>query len=124
MDGFSEALVFVGAFGAAEVRVLAMIGTLGILIGAAYMLWTLQRIFFGEFNSKWEDVLDDINPREYAMLIPLTIIIIFLGIYPSAMLDIMNSSVNTLVEFISNSAESIRISGNVKFNSKKRVIQA
>ena len=107
----SEALVFVGAFGAAEVRVLAMIGTLGILIGAAYMLWTLQRIFFGEFNSKWEDVLDDINPREYAMLIPLTIIIIVLGIYPSAMLDIMNSSVNTLVEFISNSAESIRISG-------------
>ncbi len=77
------------------------------------MLWTLQRIFFGEFNEKWEDVLDDINFREYAMLVPLTIIIIFLGIYPSAMLDIMNSSVNTLVEFITTNAESIRISGNV-----------
>jgi NADH-quinone oxidoreductase subunit M len=45
------------------------------------------------------------------MLIPLTIIIIFLGIYPAAMLDIMNSSVNTLVEFLSNSAETIRITG-------------
>ncbi len=112
LSGFiSEALVFIGAFGVQEIRVLTMIGTLGILLGAAYMLWTLQRIFFGEFNSKWEDVLDDINFREYAMLVPLTIIIIFLGIYPSAMLDIMNSSVNTLVEFISVNAESIRISG-------------
>lgn len=112
LSGFiSEALVFVGAFGVQEIRVLTMFGTLGILLGAAYMLWTFQRIFFGEFNDKWEDVLDDINFREYAMLVPLTLIIIFLGIYPSAMLDIMNSSVNTLVEFISTNAESIRISG-------------
>ncbi len=53
-----------------------MVGTLGILIGAAYMLWTLQRIFFGEFNSKWDDVLHDITLREYIMFIPLTISII------------------------------------------------
>lgn len=112
LSGFiSEALVFVGAFGVQEIRVLTMIGTLGILLGAAYMLWTLQRIFFGEFNDKWKDVLHDITFREYAMLVPLTLIIIFLGIYPSAMLDIMNSSVNTLVEFISKNAEIIRISG-------------
>ncbi len=107
----SEALVFVGAFGADEIRVLAMIGTLGILIGASYMLWTLQRIFFGSFNSKWENVLHDITFREYAMLIPLTIIIIFLGIYPTAMLDIMNSSINTLVEFIAKGAANIQITG-------------
>lgn len=112
LSGFvSEALVFVGAFGVAEIRVLTMIGTLGILIGAAYMLWTLQRIFFGEFNTKWENVLNDITAREYIMFIPLTIIIIVLGIYPSLMLDIMNTSVNSLVEFISSSAESIRLSG-------------
>ena len=112
LSGFiSEALVFVGAFGVEEIRVLTMIGTLGILIGAAYMLWTLQRIFFGEFNSKWDDVLHDITTREYIMFIPLTIIIIFLGIYPSAMLDIMNTSINTLVEFIATNAEVIRLSG-------------
>ena len=112
LSGFiSEALVFVGAFGVAEIRTLTIIGTLGILIGAAYMLWTLQRIFFGEFNKKWDDVLHDITFREYAMLVPLTIIIIFLGIYPSAMLDIMNTSVNTLVEFVSAGAENIRITG-------------
>jgi len=84
-----------------------MLGTLGILIGAAYMLWTLQRIFFGEFNKKWDDVLTDIDFREYVMLVPLAIIVIFLGIYPSAMLDILTASVNTLVSFIHSNAEVI-----------------
>ncbi len=112
LSGFiSEALVFIGAFGVDEIRVLTIIATSGILLGAAYMLWTLQRIFFGEFNMKWDSVLHDLTFREYAMLIPLTIIIIFLGIYPSAMLDVMNTSVNTLVEFISRNSDIIRLSG-------------
>ncbi len=108
LSGFvSEALVFVGAFSSETTRILTMFGTLGILIGAAYMLWTLQRIFFGEFNKKWDDVLTDIDFREYAMLVPLAIIVIFLGIYPSAMLDILNTSVNTLVGFLHSSAATI-----------------
>ena len=112
LSGFiSEALVFVGAFSVAELRVLTMIGTLGILFGAAYMLWTLQRIFFGEFNKKWDDVLTDITFREYAMFIPLTIIIVFLGIYPSAMLDIMNTSVNSLVQFLSENSRGFTLGG-------------
>ena len=48
MSGFiSEALVFVGAFGVESIRILTILSTLGILLGAGYMLWTLQRIFFG-----------------------------------------------------------------------------
>jgi NADH-quinone oxidoreductase subunit M len=74
------------------------------------MLWTLQRIFFGKLNEKWNK-LTDIDPREYVMFIPLTIIIIFLGIYPSAMLDIMNTSVNTLVQFMMDGAANISLSG-------------
>ncbi len=112
LSGFiSEALVFVGAFSSEEIRILTMIGTLGILLGAAYMLWTFQRIFFGEFNKKWDDVLHDLTFRELSMLVPLTLIIVFLGIYPSAMLDIMNSSVNSLVEFITRNTGSIQLSG-------------
>ena len=100
MSGFvSEALVFIGAFGVSAIRVLTLISTLGILLGAGYMLWTLQRIFFGPLNEKWA-TLKDLDKREYAMFIPLTIIIIFLGVYPSAMLDIMNTSVNSLVNFV------------------------
>ncbi|MFA5804139.1 MAG: NADH-quinone oxidoreductase subunit M [Melioribacteraceae bacterium] len=105
MSGFvSEVLVFIGAFGVSAIRVLTIISTLGILLGAGYMLWTLQRIFFGPLNEKWS-ALKDLDKREYAMFIPLTIIIIFLGVYPSAMLDIMNSSVNSLVNFVNNIAQ-------------------
>jgi NADH-quinone oxidoreductase subunit M len=100
MSGFiSEAFVFVGAFGVGTTRLLAIISTLGIVLGAGYMLWTLQRIFFGKLNEKWSD-LSDLDAREYIMLIPLSIIIIFLGVYPSAMLNIMNTSVNVLTKFV------------------------
>lgn len=111
MSGFiSEALVFVGAFGVTAIRTLTMISTLGILLGAGYMLWTLQRIFFGKLNEKWSS-LPDLDTREYVMFIPLTIIIIFLGIYPSGMLDIMNTSVNTLVDFMANGFSNIQLTG-------------
>jgi NADH-quinone oxidoreductase subunit M len=97
MSGFiSETFVFLGAFSMNSIRIIAIISTLGILLGACYMLWTLQRIFFGPLNEKWA-TLPDLDKREYAMLVPLTAIIFFLGIYPSAMINIMNKSVNTLV---------------------------
>jgi len=111
MSGFvSEALVFVGSFGVATTRILAMISTLGILLGAGYILWTLQRIFFGPLNEKW-NTLKDVDKRELAMFIPLSIIIIFLGVYPSAMLNIMNTSVNSLVNFVSGNIHSITQNG-------------
>lgn len=111
MSGFvSEALVFVGSFGVETTRILAMISTLGILLGAGYMLWTLQRIFFGPLNEKWS-TLKDVDKRELAMFIPLSVIIIFLGVYPSAMLNIMNTSVNTLVNFVNGNIHSITQNG-------------
>ena len=111
MSGFiSEALVFVGAFGVETTRTLAIISTLGILLGAAYMLWTLQRIFFGKLNEKWAS-LKDLEMREYIMFIPLTIIIIFLGVYPSGMLDIMSTSVNALADLVSHGFSNITFSG-------------
>lgn len=107
MNGFiSEALVFIGAFSNDTTRITAIISTLGILFGAGYMLWALQRIFFGQLNDKWSS-LTDLTAREYIMLIPLSIIIIFLGIYPSAMLGMMNTSVNSLVNFITETSNII-----------------
>ena len=105
LSGFiSEAFVFLGSFGFETIRVIAIISTLGILLGAGYMLWTLQRIYLGKLNEKWA-TLTDMDMREYAMLVPLSLIIIFLGIYPSAMLDLMNTSVNKMVQFLSESGK-------------------
>jgi NADH-quinone oxidoreductase subunit M len=100
LSGFiSEAFVFLGAFSSETIRVITVISTLGILLGAGYMLWTFQRVYMGELKEKWNQ-LKDLTLREYAMLVPLSLIIIFLGVYPSAMLDIMNSSVNAMVNFM------------------------
>jgi len=100
LSGFiSESFVFLGAFSSPLIRVLTIISTLGILLGAGYMLWTLQRVFFGKLPEKWSD-LTDLTPREYAMLVPLSIIVIVLGIFPSLLLNMMTDSVNTLVSFL------------------------
>lgn len=103
LSGFiSESLVFLGSFSVSSIRIITIISTLGIVLTAAYMLWTLQRMFFGTLPEKWNG-LTDITGRELTMLIPLAVIIIFLGVYPSPVLNIMTSSVNQLIDFVSKS---------------------
>jgi len=100
LSGFiSEAFVFLGSFSNPVIRVIAIISTLGIVLNAAYLLWTLQRIFFGVLPEKWSSITD-INGRELLSAVPLVIIIIFLGIYPAPFLNLMTSSVNLLVNIV------------------------
>lgn len=98
LSGFiSEAFSFLGAF--QRFRVLTILSTVGIVLTAGYMLWTLQRLFLGTLPDRWKS-LPDINGRELFMLVPLAIIVIVLGIYPSPVLNLLNSSVNHLVDFV------------------------
>ena len=61
--------------------------------------WTLQRVFLGTLPDKWKE-LPDINGRRIGRSCPLAIIVIFLGIYPAPMLNLMNTSANYLVDFV------------------------
>jgi NADH-quinone oxidoreductase subunit M len=98
LSGFvSEAFSFLGAF--QTFRVITIISTLGIVLTAGYMLWTLQRVFLGQPNEKWAS-LPDINGRELFTLVPLAVVVLALGIYPSLMLDLMTSSLNHLVDIV------------------------
>lgn len=102
LSGFiSEAFVFLGAFQSEAIRTITILSTIGIVLTAAYMLWTLQRLFLGTVPEKWKS-LPDINGRELFMLIPLAIIVIILGIYPAPMVDMMTTSVNALVGVVLN----------------------
>ncbi|TFG98259.1 MAG: NADH-quinone oxidoreductase subunit M [Calditrichales bacterium] len=95
MSGFiAEAMVFMGAF--TVYRTLTIIAALGIVITAAYVLWTVQRVFLGKLNPKYEDILE-INGRELFTLVPLGILTIGLGIYPMPVLDLMRTSLNYLI---------------------------
>jgi NADH-quinone oxidoreductase subunit M len=105
LSGFiGEALSLLGAFG--TYKVLAIISVLGIVIGAAYFLWTIQRMFLGKLNPRYdrdaggeeydEDYdshLTEINGRELATLIPLGVLVIVLGVYPAMALNMIKESV-------------------------------
>ncbi len=117
LPGFSgfiaELLVFLGAFNSATVNMLiprwmAIVATLGLLLSAGYYLWTLQRMFFGEYYLRediWHSKLTDLNFREYAMFIPLIIAVIVFGIFPSLFLDMVSDSVNNFVGFVLNTGQ-------------------
>ncbi|RPH96175.1 NADH-quinone oxidoreductase subunit M [candidate division KSB1 bacterium] len=99
LSGFiSEMLCFLGAFPVWRTFTIISIG--GIIITAAYLLWTLQRMFFGATNPKYES-LPDINGRELFTLIPLAVIVIVLGIWPQPVLGLMNSSMTYLSHLVS-----------------------
>ena len=100
LSGFiSEAFSFLGAFQSAPIRMITIASTLGIVLTAGYMLWALQRVFLGTLPEKWKG-LPDINGRELFTLVPLAVIVIFLGIYPSPAINLMTSAVNTLVDVV------------------------
>jgi NADH-quinone oxidoreductase subunit M len=89
----SEVLVLLGAW--QRYPVLTVIGATAVILTAGYMLWTLQRIWLGKLNEKYATI-EEINGRELFTLVPLAAIVVVLGIYPSAVLDLMASSLNRL----------------------------
>jgi len=108
MSGFiSEVLVFLGSF--KTFPMLTVISGLSIILGAAYMLWALQKVFFGNLPEKWQGPWDptrkiykhdDLIWRELVALVPLAVILIFLGIYPNPIIHLMTGSVNHFIEIM------------------------
>jgi len=98
LSGFiSEAFSLLGAF--QTFRTLTIIAAITIVLTAGYMLWVLQRVFLGSLPDKWKN-LTDMDGRETFMLATLAVIVIFLGIYPAPVLNLMNASMNTLAELL------------------------
>jgi NADH-quinone oxidoreductase subunit M len=110
LPGFSgfiaEALVFLGAFRSPSANGLlpywmVILATLGLIVTAAYYLWTLQRMFFGQFFVRelhWEGSLTDLTPREYFLLIPLIAGMLVLGLFPNLLLDSFTPAVDAFVQ--------------------------
>ncbi len=94
LSGFvGEALSLLGAY--SKFPTLTILSTIGIVVGAAYFLWTLQRVFLGQLNPKYAD-MPEISGREIATLVPLGILTIVLGIWPSIAIDMFSQAVNVL----------------------------
>ncbi|GAB4335274.1 MAG: NADH-quinone oxidoreductase subunit M [Flammeovirgaceae bacterium] len=108
-SGFiAELLVFIGAFLSKELndlvpRWMPMTALLGLILSASYYLWTLQRMFLGKFAVKkleWKESLTDLHSREWIMLLPLALITLTLGVYPSLLFDVIQISLNGFVDFV------------------------
>ena len=107
LSGFiSEAFSLLGAF--QTFQTLTIIGAVTIVLTAGYMLWVLQRVFLGTLPDKWKN-LPDMNGRETLMLASLGVVVIFCGIYPAPVLNLMNSSLNYLSDIVQNSAGTVMI---------------
>ena len=91
-----EFLVIVGAFEANTWVALLM--TTGVILGAGYALWLYRRVVFGKLEKEDLKALMDLTPREIAIFAPLVVAVIWMGVYPSAFLDLMEPTVMHLLE--------------------------
>lgn len=99
LSGFiSEALIFLGIY--ERFTTITVIAVVGLLLGAAYLLWMFKRMFFGEVNPETAEY-EDMNAREVFYMIPLCVCVIVFGIYPSPLLNVMKASVGQLVDLLS-----------------------
>ncbi|MCK6598459.1 MAG: NADH-quinone oxidoreductase subunit M [Bdellovibrionaceae bacterium] len=98
-NGFiGEFLILLGLHKAQPVYV--YFAVTGVVLGAAYMLWMFKRVFFGEKGELVKDEkhpLKDLSVREIAVLVPLVVLVFWMGLFPNHFLDLTKSSVNHLV---------------------------
>ena len=100
LNGFiGEFLILQGVF--TVNRLWAAVAATGIVLGAAYMLWLYQRTMFGKVENPKNEHLHDLNLREVVTFVPLIIMAVWIGIYPTPFLDRLNTSVDRVIARVS-----------------------
>ena len=97
LNGFvGEFTILVGAFSRSWVW--ALMGALGIVLGAAYMLWMYQRVFFGPLTNPDNKKLVDLDFRELAYLLPLVLLCFWIGLYPRPFFRVLEVPVQHILQ--------------------------
>jgi len=111
LNGFvGEFLILLGSFNSLFLGsyVYAAIAATGVIFSAVYMLWMVQRVFFGKITHDENRSLIDLTKREIAVLVPVLLFIVWIGIYPSTFLKSSAASTKQVVTQMQNAK-----SGNV-----------
>jgi NADH-quinone oxidoreductase subunit M len=96
-NGFvGEFLILLGAFKAKWW--FGAVAVLGVIFGAAYFLWYYERSMFGPLGAAVKGTMSDLQPREKIIAVSLSVMILWIGLYPSPFLRIMNGSIQALVD--------------------------
>jgi len=95
LAGFvSEVTVFLGTFG--KYGLLTVMGVIGIVLTAGYILWMIQRVFYGERNPRWAELGDANAWWERAALVGMVAVIVVIGIYPAVLADVIEKGVQPI----------------------------
>lgn len=98
-NGFiGEILILIGLFKASMVA--AVLAATGVILGAAYMLWMSQRVIFGKIKHPENAELKDLNAREFLTLLPIIILIFWIGVYPKHFFKLTSASTAHIVEMV------------------------
>ncbi|MBX2993124.1 MAG: NADH-quinone oxidoreductase subunit M [Bacteroidetes bacterium] len=103
LNGFvGEFLILLGAFKSQLLanRWFAILGATGVVLAAVYLLWSYQRMFFGKLENPENRNLKDMNLREWVVLVPVILFIVWIGIYPSTFLNKSEASTKQLIQQI------------------------
>jgi NADH-quinone oxidoreductase subunit M len=95
-----EFLVLFGSFQSVllpHARLLTVLATTGVVLGAIYMLWMYQRVFLGPLTNEKNKGLPDLSLREGIVLLPIVVFIIWLGVRPGLVLDPMEASIDRIM---------------------------
>ncbi len=99
-NGFvGEFLILMGTFQVSKAY--GVVAVTGVILGAAYMLWMVKRVFFGPAGELVENTghpLRDLSPREIVVMAPLVVLIFWMGLFPNHFLDYSKVSIEHLIE--------------------------
>ena len=96
MAGFvSEMMVFLGTF--EKHGALTILGVIGILLTAGYILWMIQRVFLGERMPRWDGLGDATTWWERTAMVAMVAVIFLIGIYPAVVADVIETGVEPIV---------------------------
>ncbi len=101
LNGFvGEYLTLIGSFTSPIYNSWAytIISTTGVIFAAVYLLWMFQRVMYGQNTNPANHNLKDLNKREIGMLVPIVILILWIGLYPNSFLKVSEASTNKTVQ--------------------------
>lgn len=111
LNGFvGEFTILLGAWGAGQAGGalgsvwFAGLAAVGVILAAVYILYMFQKLFLGPVTNKKNEGLKDLNLRELAIIVPLLVLIFWIGLYPKPFFDLMGPTVDNLVTLFQSGA--------------------
>ena len=112
LNGFvGEFLILAGSF-QTHPRA-AVIAATGVILAAIYLLWLVQRVFFGPITNEENRTIPEIAWNEVAALVPLIVLMVWIGLYPNMFLRKMSPSVQQLLTVVGGDTSSKSLLANV-----------